>query len=137
MKRRGRPPYPDLLTPRESEVLSLLRQGMSNLEVATRMGISRDGVKYHVSEILSKLGVTSREGAATWAAPAMPGRRWLPAFLAPAKLFTLKTAGVVVIAVTLGAMALLALGLLASESGVALVPGPTLVELEGPIEDTA
>jgi len=137
MKRRGRPPYPDLLTPRESEVLSMLRQGMSNPEIATRMGISRDGVKYHVSEILSKLGVTSREEAAVWAAPAMPGRRWLPAFLAPAKLFTLKAAGVAVIAVALGTMALLALGVLASDRGVAFVPGPILIEVEGPIEDVS
>ena len=135
MKRRGRPPYPNLLTPRESEVLNLLRQGMSNPEIATRMGISRDGVKYHVSEILSKLGVTSREEAAVWAAPAMPGQRWLPAFLAPAKLFTLKAAGVAVIAVALGAMALLALGVLASDQGAATVSGPLLVGLTEPIED--
>ena len=137
MKRRGRPPYPDLLTPRESEVLSLLRRGMSNPEIATHMGISRDGVKYHVSEILSKLGVTSREEAATWAAPGMPGRRWLPAFLAPAKLFTLKTAGAAVIAVALGAMGLLALGVLASGRGSGTGQGPILIEIEGPIEDTS
>jgi len=135
MKRRGRPPYPDLLTPRESEVLSLLRQGMSNPEIATRMGISRDGVKYHVSEILSKLGVTSREEAAEWSAPAMLGRRWLPAFQAPAKLFTLKAAGAAVIAVALGAMALLALGVLASDRGTASGSGPILVGLTEPIED--
>jgi DNA-binding CsgD family transcriptional regulator len=137
MKRRGRPPYPDLLTPRESEVLSLLRQGMSNPEIATQMGISRDGVKYHVSEILSKLGVTSREDAAAWAAPAMPGRRWLPSLLAPAKLFTLKAAGAAVIAVALGAMGLLALGVLASDRGTASVPGPILIAIEGPIEDAS
>jgi len=137
MKRRGRPPYPDLLTPRESEVLSLLRQGMSNPEIATRMGISRDGVKYHVSEILSKLGVTSREEAAVWAAPGMPGRRWLPAFLAPAKLFSLKTAGVAVIAVALGALALLALGVLANGRGSGAQEGPILVGLTDPIEHSA
>ena len=100
MRRRGRPPYPDLLTPRESEVLGLLRQGMSNPEIAARMGISRDGVKYHVSEILSKLGAASREEAAAWTAPA-PSRRWLPAILAPAKLFSMKALGVAVIAVAL------------------------------------
>jgi len=66
MKRRGRPPHPDILTPREWEVLALLREGLANPEIAERLGISRDAVKYHVSEILSKLGVSSREEAAVW-----------------------------------------------------------------------
>jgi len=66
MKRRGRPPYPDVLTSREWEVLALLRDGLSNPEIAERLAITRDAVKYHVSEILSKLGVSSREEAAVW-----------------------------------------------------------------------
>ncbi len=51
MGRRGRPRHPDILTPREWEVLALLREGLSNPEIAERLGISRDGVKFHVSEI--------------------------------------------------------------------------------------
>jgi DNA-binding CsgD family transcriptional regulator len=66
MKRRGRPPYPDLLTPREQEVLALLRDGLSNDQIAERLGVSLAGAKYHVSEILGKLGVSSREEAARW-----------------------------------------------------------------------
>ena len=66
MNRRGRPPYPDVLTPRQWEVLALLREGLSNEQIALRLGISVDGVKFHVSEILSKLGVTSRNEAAQW-----------------------------------------------------------------------
>ena len=66
MKRRGRPPYPDVLTPRQWEVLALLRAGLSNEEIAQRLGISVDGAKFHVSEILGKLGVTSRNEAARW-----------------------------------------------------------------------
>jgi len=67
MKRRGRPRYPDVLTPRQFEVLELLRRGYSNDEIAQRLGISRDGAKFHVSEILGKLAVSSRGEAARWA----------------------------------------------------------------------
>jgi DNA-binding CsgD family transcriptional regulator len=82
MARRGRPPHPDVLTPREWEVLALLREGCSNEEVARRLGISVAGAKYHVSEILSKLGVSSREEAARWSGSA--GRPWWAAAVAPA-----------------------------------------------------
>ena len=63
MRRRGRPRYPDILTPREWEVLSLIEQGASNEEISQRLGITERTAKYHVSEILSKLGVSSREEA--------------------------------------------------------------------------
>jgi DNA-binding CsgD family transcriptional regulator len=66
MARRGRPPYPDVLTPRQQEVLSLVRRGLSNEEIARELGISADGAKFHVSEILSRLGVNSRHEAARW-----------------------------------------------------------------------
>jgi DNA-binding NarL/FixJ family response regulator len=81
--RRGRPPYPDLLTPREQEVLDLLRRGLTNQQIADRLGISLPGARYHVSEILSKLGVDSRQEAAAWSSVGARSRgRWLPAFLA-------------------------------------------------------
>src|SRR2546426_12523147 len=56
----------DILTPREREVLALIRQGLTNEEIAQRLDISLDGAKYHVSQILSKLGVATREEAAVW-----------------------------------------------------------------------
>lgn len=84
MKRRGRPPYPDLLTPREQEVLALLRKGLSNDQIAERLGVSLAGAKYHVSEILSKLGVSSREEAARWAPESRPW--WLGALTPIASL---------------------------------------------------
>jgi Bacterial regulatory proteins, luxR family len=42
-------------------VLNLLRRGLANQLIADRLGISLPGARYHVSEILSKLGVESRQ----------------------------------------------------------------------------
>ena len=50
----------DTLTGRQREVAGLVASGLTNRQVAEQLGISRDGVKYHVSEILSRLGVSSR-----------------------------------------------------------------------------
>ncbi len=52
------------LTRREREVLDLVRLGLTNEEIAQRLGVTLDGAKYHVSQILSKLGVASRDEAA-------------------------------------------------------------------------
>jgi len=88
--KRGRPRHDDILTPREWEVLALLAKRRSNPEIAVALGISLSGVKYHVSEILSKLGVESREEAgrlyrthqpkqpAAWLAPLTLLRRLVP-----------------------------------------------------------
>jgi NarL family two-component system response regulator LiaR len=58
------PPQPGYdLTEREREVLSLLVKGMSNNDIADRLVVSRSTVKFHVSSILSKLGVSSRTEA--------------------------------------------------------------------------
>lgn len=48
------------LTPRESEVLSLMVKGMVNNEIADTLVISRSTTKNHVSNILAKLGVATR-----------------------------------------------------------------------------
>jgi len=52
------------LTPREEEVLDLLRAGLSNSEIAQRLVISTSTAKVHVHHILEKLGVDSRLQAA-------------------------------------------------------------------------
>ena len=66
MSKRGRPRYPDTLTPRQQEVLERVREGKTNREIASEMGISPDGVKFHVSEILSRTGARRRREAAEW-----------------------------------------------------------------------
>ena len=69
MAKRGRPRHPDILTPREWEVLALLREGLSNEQIAQRLDITERTAKFHVSEILSKLGVSTRQEAASWEPP--------------------------------------------------------------------
>lgn len=66
-----RPPEPDYeLTPREREVLALVVQGLNNREIAEQLIVSQSTIKFHVSSILSKLGVGSRTEATALAVQA-------------------------------------------------------------------
>lgn len=56
------------LTHREDEVMQLLASGLTNKEIAQRLGISDHTVKFHVNGILGKLGVETRTEAVVQAA---------------------------------------------------------------------
>jgi NarL family two-component system response regulator LiaR len=55
------------LTPRETEVLKLIAEGMSNKEIAARLLISEKTVKNHINNILSKLHLYDRTQATIYA----------------------------------------------------------------------
>lgn len=54
------------LTPREWEVLTKVALGQQNKRIAVDMAVSEHTVKLHVHNVLRKLGVTNRTGAARW-----------------------------------------------------------------------
>ena len=56
------------LTAREHEVLHLLSAGMTNKEIASRLGITEHTIKFHVNAILGKLGAETRTEAVVHAA---------------------------------------------------------------------
>lgn len=58
---RGRPSFGwDALTPAEQRVVSLVREGLNNVQIAERLFVTRDTVKGHVSAAFRKLGVSNR-----------------------------------------------------------------------------
>lgn len=66
MRKRGRPPYEDVLTPGEWRIANAVRHGMSNAAIAGRRGISRDAVKFHLANIIAKLGLADRTALRHW-----------------------------------------------------------------------
>ena len=55
------------LTPRESEVIAMITQGLSNAEIADRASLSINSVKSYIRTSYRKMGVTSRTNAVLWA----------------------------------------------------------------------
>jgi DNA-binding NarL/FixJ family response regulator len=61
---RGGGSAPGDLTPREREVWALVAGGLTNPQIAERLGLSDNTVKFHVQHLFSKLGVKNRTEAA-------------------------------------------------------------------------
>jgi DNA-binding NarL/FixJ family response regulator len=59
-RENGEPAGPELLTPREADVLELLQSGRSNAEIAHALHVSVETVRTHASRVYRKLGVASR-----------------------------------------------------------------------------
>lgn len=53
----------EALTARETEVLNLLSDGLSNKKIAARLGVSDETVKFHLTAIFGKLGASNRTAA--------------------------------------------------------------------------
>jgi len=58
---RGRPPHDDVLTPAEWRIAHAVKHGMTNRVIAERRGISLDAVKFHIANIIAKLGMNNRK----------------------------------------------------------------------------
>jgi DNA-binding NarL/FixJ family response regulator len=54
------------LSPRELEVLEAVAIGLSNREIASKLWVSEPTVKFHLTNVYRKLGVTNRTQAARW-----------------------------------------------------------------------
>lgn len=63
---RGRPPHDDVLTPAEWRVVEFVRHGLTNRDIAERLGVSTDAVKFHVANVLAKLAFDSRAELRAW-----------------------------------------------------------------------
>lgn len=62
-----RPPRDQDLTPRELQVLVLVRKGLANKQIARRLGISERTVKTHLTSTFARIGASDRTQAALWA----------------------------------------------------------------------
>ncbi len=128
MGKMGRPRHPDILTPREWEILGLLRERLTNEQIASRLGISLDGAKYHVSEILSKLGVGTREEAASLR---LERRPWWAGWPLWARI-----AGAATLAATAAGLGVLAWGVLRTGVPTDAQQGPSRPD-QGPVLTSA
>lgn len=64
LEARGARGGPDEVTQREREVWGLLAEGLTNVQIAGRLSLSENTVKFHVQHLFQKLGVKNRTEAA-------------------------------------------------------------------------
>jgi len=67
LRARSRPSEKPQLTPRELDVLRLVRLGLANKQIGRRLGISERTVKAHLTSAFQRIGVQDRTQAALWA----------------------------------------------------------------------
>lgn len=72
------------LTPREAEVLQLVRTGMRNKDIAQALGRAEDTIKQHLTSIFNKVGCSSRTELVFMTSPDLPNEDELRAELAAA-----------------------------------------------------
>jgi DNA-binding NarL/FixJ family response regulator len=63
MIERSLAPEPQRLSPREREVLEMATLGLTNAEIARRLKVTSYAIKFHLSSVYRKLGVTNRTEA--------------------------------------------------------------------------
>jgi two-component system response regulator DegU len=80
---------PSPITPRELEILGLVADGLRNRQIATRLDVSLQTVKNHLSTVLHKLGVRNRTRAVTYAVR----QGWLPYARVPGRTASSATSG--------------------------------------------
>jgi DNA-binding NarL/FixJ family response regulator len=56
-------PLVEALTPRETQILSLVADGLANKAIAARLGVSDETVKFHLTSIFGKLAASNRTDA--------------------------------------------------------------------------
>ncbi len=121
------------LSERQCQILDGLAAGRSNSVIAGELGITLDGVKWHVSELLGETGCTNRLELAAWWQREAP-RRAAPAFL-PVRILSHTTVGAAVrIAVVFAISAAIAAGIVVaasrrSSTGSLLVAAGTMGKL--------
>ncbi|MEX0782407.1 MAG: helix-turn-helix transcriptional regulator [Dehalococcoidia bacterium] len=85
------------LNERQREVLALVSSGLTNAEIGERLGMTLDGAKWNVSEILTKLALASREEAADYWRWRHGGVWWRLRGLVGAPLLRIAGAGAAVV----------------------------------------
>ena len=142
--RRGRPRHPDVLTPAEWRVLDALRDGGTNADIAARLGLSADTVKYHISNMLAKLELRDRRALASWRPEERRGRLGALSFV-PAVVWsvarpiawvgagTAAVAGVVVGVVAVVALVAVVLVTAGGDSDPPLAVAPTPTQTSTPV----